>query len=109
MSDKELLDAVLEIRNLLELLAEPAIAQRDAKLRQELRKLVGSSEPKQRSVFFMNGERTQAQIRSETSVNQGHLSTLVSNMNKAKLLVGDPKLPKLAISIPATFFESNVE
>ncbi len=109
MSDKELLEAVLEIRNLLELLAEPAIALRDAKLRQELRKLVGTSEPKQKSVLLMNGERTQAQIRSETSVNQGHLSTLVSSMNKGKLLVGDPKLPKLAIAIPPNLFESNVE
>jgi len=105
----ELLKAVLEIQKLLELLAEPAIAQRDAKLRSELRQLVGTSVPKQKSVFLMNGERTQVQIRGETSVNQGHLSTLVSNLNKAKLLVGDAKLPKLAISIPPNFFESDAD
>jgi hypothetical protein len=105
----ELLKAVLEIQKLLELLAEPAIAQRDAKLRTELRQLVGTSVPKQKSVFLMNGERTQVQIRGETSVNQGHLSTLVSNLNKAKLLVSDPKLPKLAISIPPNFFASDAD
>jgi hypothetical protein len=107
MSEKELLNEIIEIRKLLELLAEPAIAQRDAKLRKELRELVGSSIPKHKSVFLMNGERTQAQIRGETSINQGYLSTLVTGLNKAKLLVGDPKLPKLAIAIPPNFFDSD--
>jgi hypothetical protein len=109
MSDKALLDAVLEIRSLLELLAEPAIAQRDTKLRKELRQLVGTSVPKQKSVFLMNGSLTQSQIRAQTNVNAGHLSTLVGKMNQAKLLTGDPKLPRLAISIPPTFFAANDE
>ena len=106
---EELLDAVRDIRKLLELLAEPAIAQRDAKLRKELREIVGASKPKQKSVSLMNGKRTQAQIRAETSGNQGHLSTLVSKLSQAKLLTGDPKLPNLAISIAPNFFESDAE
>ncbi|MGC3979674.1 MAG: hypothetical protein QM808_00260 [Steroidobacteraceae bacterium] len=101
----ELLKAVREIRNLLELLAEPAIAERDAKLRNELRQLVGSSKSKQESVLLMDGTRTQSEIKKETNVNAGHLSTLVSAMGKAKLLIDDPKRPKLAISIPLNFFE----
>ncbi len=111
MSDHsaELLEAVREIRKLLELLAEPAIAQRDAKLRKELRQLVGNSASKQKSVLLMNGARTQAQIRAEATVHQGNLSTLVSKMTQSKLLTGDPKLPKLAISIPPNFFESDAE
>lgn len=107
MSDKELLEAVLEIRKLLELLAEPAIAQRDAKLRKELRRLVGSSETKQKSVHLMNGTLTQTQIRAQTGVNAGNLSTLIGKMSEAKLLTADLKLPKLAISILPNFFESN--
>ena len=105
----ELLSAVLEIRKLLELLAEPAIAQRDAKLRKELRQLVGASETKQKSVYLMNGSLTQSQIKAHTAVHTGNLSTLVSKMSQTKLLTGDPKLPKLAISIPPNFFESDAE
>jgi hypothetical protein len=105
----ELLEAVRDIRKLLELLAEPAIAQRDAKLRKELRQIVGASKPYQKSVFLMNGKRNQTEIHAETSINKGNLSTLVSKLNKAKLLTGDPKLPNLVISIPTNFFESDAE
>jgi hypothetical protein len=109
MSDNsaELLEAVRDIRKLLELLAEPAIAQRDAKLRNELRLIVGASKPGQMSVRLMNGKRTQKEIHAETSMNKGNLSTLVSKLSEAKLLTGDPKLPSLAISIPPNFFESD--
>lgn len=105
----ELLDAVRDIRKLLELLAEPAIAQRDAKLRKELRQIVGASKQKQQAVFLMNGKRRQKEIQAETAVHAGNLSTLVSKLGQAKLLAGDPKLPNLAISIPTGFFESDAE
>jgi hypothetical protein len=105
----ELLDTVRKIHSLLELLAEEKIAQRDAKQRAALREIVGASLAKQRSVFLMDGSRTQAEIHRATSVNQGHLSTMVSKLHKAKLLAGDPKKPKLAISIPPTFFEGHAE
>jgi hypothetical protein len=107
VSDKELLNEIIEIRKLLELLAEPAIAQRDAKLRKALLQLVGTSETKQKSVHLMSGTLTQTQIRAQTGVNAGNLSTLVGKMNEAKLLTGDPKFPKLSISILPNFFESN--
>jgi hypothetical protein len=58
-------------------------------------------------VFLMDGTRTQAEIKRATSVHQGHLSTMVGRLHKAKLLVDDTKKPKLAISIPPNFFESN--
>ncbi len=105
----EILEAIREIRKLLELLAEPAIAQRDAKLRKGLRKIVGSSKPKQKSIFLMNGKHTQSEIRAETSINQGNLSTLISKLTHEKLLKGEPKLPNLVISIPTNFFESDAE
>jgi len=108
MSDDsiELLETVRKIYGLLELLAEDKIAQRDAKQRAALLEIVGKSAPKQKSVFLMDGSRMQAEIRKSTSVNQGHLSTMVGKLHKAKLLDGDTKKPKLAISIPQNFFES---
>lgn len=111
MSDDstELLETVRKIHGLLELLAEDKIAQRDVKQRTALLEIVGTSATKQKSVFLMDGTRTQTQIHGVTSVNKGHLSTMVGKLHKAKLLVGDTKKPKLAISIPTNFFESNAE
>jgi hypothetical protein len=100
---------VRKIHGLLELLAEDKIAQRDAKQRATLLEIVGSSVPKQKSVLLMDGTRTQAEIRRETSVNQGHLSTMVGKLSKFNLLAGDPKKPRLAISIPSKFFEDEAE
>jgi hypothetical protein len=107
MSDEsaELIDLVRKIHGLLELLAEDKIAERDAKQRMSLLQIAGSSLPKQRSALLMDGSRTQAEIQRATSINQGHLSTLVKALHAAALLAGDPKKPALAISIPPNFFE----
>jgi len=101
------LEVLQKIHGLLELLAEDKIAQRDAKQRAAVREIVGTSAKKQESIFLMDGTRTQADIRKQTSVNQGHLSTMVGKLHEAKLLIDDTKRPKLAISIPPNFFESN--
>ena len=102
-----LLSEIRQMRKLLELLAEPVIAQRDAKLRGALRDIVGSSAKKQQAVMLMDGSRTQAQIVAQTSVNQGHLSTMVGQFESAGLLLDGKKQPKLAISIPSHFFDAN--
>jgi hypothetical protein len=104
---EDLTELVRKIHGLLELLAEEKIAQRDAKQRESLRQIVGTSPTKQKSVFLMDGAHTQAQLRKATGVNQGHLSTMVGKMHKTKLLAGDTKMPKLVISIPTDFFESH--
>lgn len=104
-----LLEEVRQIRKLLELLAEPAVAQRDAKLRSELRKIVGSSRKKQQSVLLMDGRRTQAQIIAQTSVNQGNLSTMLGKLESAGLLADGKKQPNLTISIPPNFFDANAK
>jgi hypothetical protein len=102
----ELLNAILEIRDLLRLVAEPAIAERDKRLRVELKRIVGKGPAKQNAVLLMDGIRTQSDIQRQAKVNQGNLSTLVKQLKECKLLDGDGKKPKLSISIPTTFFES---
>ena len=57
----------------------------------------------------MDGSRTQAEIRRETGFNQGNLSTLVKELGGVRLLSGDGKQPKLAISVPGNFFESGAK
>jgi len=102
-----LLEEVRHMRKLLELLAEPAIAQRDAKLRDKLREIVGTSAKKRQSVLLMDGSRTQGQIVAQTSVDQGDLSKMVGKMDSAGLLADGKKHPKLALSIPANFFDAH--
>ncbi len=105
----EMLRAVREIRDLVLLMAEPAIAARDQKLRSELRRIVGRSANGSRSVLRMDGTRTQREIHAETGINEGQLSTLVKQLKEAKLLSGDGKKPKLAITVPANFFEGGAK
>jgi len=111
MSDheSEMLGEIKKISGLLELLAEDKIAQRDKKQRTALLEIVGTSATKQKSIFLMDGTRTQTEIHNATSVHKGNLSTMVGKLDEAKLLIGDTKKPKLAISIPPNFFESNAE
>jgi len=104
-----ILTAVEEIRDLIRLMAEPAIAERDRKLRDELRKIVGRSTPKAKSVLLMDGSRTRKRIIDESAVNKGHLSTLVKELKKRQLVSEDGNRPRLLISVPATFFEKNEE
>jgi hypothetical protein len=101
----EILNTVNEIRDLLRLLAEPAIAERDRKLRDELRRIVGSSRAKSGAVRLMDGTRTQRTIHRETGMHEGNLSTLVKKLISGKLLLDGPNGPKLAIVVPDSFFE----
>ncbi|MBK9239270.1 MAG: hypothetical protein IPL75_03190 [Acidobacteria bacterium] len=107
MSDVELLKEVRQMRKLLELIAEPAIAQRDAKLREDLRSAVGNGARKQKSIFLMDGTRTQTQIANQVPVDQGDLSKLLARLESSDLLVDGRKQPKLAISIPVSFFDAD--
>jgi hypothetical protein len=102
----EILNAICEIRELVRLLAEPAIAERDRKLRDDLRRIVGSSTQKSKSTLLMNGLRTQKDIRAVTGITSGNLSTFVKQLKDAGLVLGDGKQPTLTISIPGNFFEA---
>jgi DNA-binding transcriptional ArsR family regulator len=108
MSDPsaQMLTVLEEMRDLLRLLAEPAIAARDKKLREELRGIAGSATGKKaKAVLLMDGTRTQANIVENCGISKGNLSGLVKELRAAELLKGDPKQPQLVIPIPSNFFE----
>jgi hypothetical protein len=112
MSDQsaQILHVLAEMRDLLRLIAEPAIAQRDKKLREALRGIVGSAAGKKAmAILLMDGTRTQAMIANECGINKGDLSVLVKKLKATELLADDSKQPKLAISIPPNFFERGGE
>jgi hypothetical protein len=103
----ELLKAVSEIRDLIRLMAEPATAARDNKFRDQLRRPVGNGKAKASAVLLMDGTRAQKDLHDGIGMHKGHLSTLVKQVTEGKLLLGDGRKPKPAISIPANFFEGD--
>ncbi|MET3899446.1 hypothetical protein ABIB57_003401 [Devosia sp. UYZn731] len=103
-----MLTVLEEMRDLLRLIAEPAIAERDKKLRQSLRDIAGNGKGKKsKAALLMDGTRTQARIVEECGIHKGNLSELVRALREAELLKGDPRQPQLMISIPLSFFEDD--
>lgn len=109
MSDhsEQILQAINEMRDLLRLMAEPAIAERDKKLRKSLREIAGNSTGKKaKALLLMDGIRNQKKIVEDCGIDSGDLSKLVAKLKAANLISGDGKQPKLSISIQPNFFEN---
>lgn len=102
--DTELLT---EIRDLLQIIAEPALAKRDAKLRESLRRIAGSSSKKANAILLMDGSRSQAAIAKEASMDKSDLSKLVKALGSDRLIHANSKEPLLTMKIPSNFFEDN--
>ncbi len=96
-----------EMRDLLRVIAEPALAKRDERLRASLLEIVGKSKPKANAVTLMDGARTQTAIRKETGIDHAQLSRLVKALRNASLLVANSNHPKLVITVPPSSFEES--
>ena len=99
------IELLTEIRDLLQVIAEPALAKRDAKLRSALRSAVGNSAQKATAVCLMDGNRTQSAIAKDSGIDQGYLSRLVKALAASHLISTDEKHPQLLVTIPPTFFD----
>ena len=93
-----------EIRDLLLLLAEPAIAKRDESHGAALREIVGRSKAKAKAVAAMEGSKSRQVICKESGIDQGDLSRLIKILRERKLIV-DGDMPKLVVALPIAFFE----
>ena len=98
------LDLLLEIRDLLRLIAEPQLAERDRKWRDELRKIAGKGEKNIKGVLLMNGSRSQAMIAKEIPMDVGQLSKLVKALRTANLLSGNEN-PEVVIPVTESIFQ----
>lgn len=96
-----------EMRDLLRVIAEPALAKRDEKPRKSLSEIVGRSKAKANAVLLMDGSKNQAEIYKSSGIDQGELSRLVKALRAGALVTDDGKQPKLVLSIPPTFFENS--
>ncbi len=96
-----------EIRDLLQVIAEPELAKRDAKMRASLRSVVGDSAKKAKAVQLMDGTRSQAGIVKESGMDQGNLSRLMKALANANLITSEEKNPKLLVKVPSRFFDGD--
>jgi hypothetical protein len=101
------IELLTEIRDLLEVMAEPALAARDAKRRASLRNVVGNSSKKAKAAMLMDGTRLQSSIVKESGMDNGNLSRLVKALAEAGLITSDKTRPKLILRLPATFFDED--
>jgi DNA-binding MarR family transcriptional regulator len=96
-----------EIRDLLLVMAEPALAKHHERLREALIEIVGKSKARAKAVLLMDGSRPQAMIKKESGIDAGDLSRSVKALREANLIAtGDDKHPKLVITVPPNFFEN---
>ena len=95
-----------EIRDLLLLLAEPALAERDKKLRALLLQVVGKSAQKGDAVILMDGTRSQAAIGKSSGMNSGNLSRFVRTLREAEQIGADVDQPKTVFPVPSNFLET---
>ena len=99
------LELLREIRDLLTLIAEPQLEERDKLRRSELRRIVGRGEKKIAATLLMNGSRTKAEIARESTIDAGDLTKLVKAFNEAKLLdARNNSSPRLVIPVSRAMF-----
>jgi|SRR4051812_16799151 hypothetical protein len=99
-----------EMRDLLLVIAEPALAKRDEKFRQALLDFVGKSKPKAKAVYLMDGTRTQSEIKNQSGMDHGNLSRFLKALRAEKLIGKDEQQnAKLVITIPPNFFDGAAE
>jgi DNA-binding MarR family transcriptional regulator len=94
-----------EMRDLLLVIAEPALAKRDERLRTALKEIVGKSRAKAKAIVLMDGSRSPSAIYKESGIDQGDLSRLLKTLRSNSLIKADEKYPQLVISLPPNFFE----
>jgi hypothetical protein len=104
LPESEQTELLREMRDLLRVMAEPALAQRDEKLRKILLQITGKSRAKAKAILLMDGLKAQKEIQKEAQVDAGDLSRLIKAL-RANSLLADNEKPKLVLSIPANFFE----
>lgn len=101
------IELLTEIRDLLQVMAEPGLAKRDAKRRSTLRTVVGSSGKKAKAAILMDGAHSQSAIVKESGIDQGNLSRLVKALATARLISTDEKHPMLLLKVPPNFFDGD--
>ena len=102
------IELLQEIRDLLQVMAEPALAKRDEKFRDAIRTIAGKGAKNAKAIMLMDGSKTQAAISKEVGIDGGNLSRLIKSLQKDALIASDEKHPKLQVNLPHNFFDEKV-
>lgn len=106
MTDPEVKQILLEIRDYLKVLAGPQLAERDREGRQKIVDLAGKSVKRRATILAVDGVRSRADIQKAVGIDQGDLSRFVSELKAASLLVEEGRIPRLAVTVDAGMFKS---
>jgi hypothetical protein len=102
------LELLAEIRDLLQVMAEPMLAKRDEKWRGAIRTVAGKGKKNGAAIMLMDGTRPQAAIAKAAAIDAGQLNRLVKALeNAGALIVRDGKHPKLLVKLPPSFFDDD--
>jgi len=102
---EEQTEILREMRDLLRVLAEPALAARDKTRRAALIEIVGTSKKRVAVIVAMDGKKSQADLAKTAGINSSNVSRLVGELREHQLIKGDDRYPELTISIPDDFFD----
>ncbi|MGA2797436.1 MAG: hypothetical protein ABSE63_07665 [Thermoguttaceae bacterium] len=103
------IELLTEIRDLLEIMAEPALAKRDEKFRESIRTVAGKSQKSAIAITLMDGSRTQTAISKDAGIDRGQLNRLIKSLENNSLIIADEKYPKLRVKLPLNFFDKKRE
>jgi hypothetical protein len=103
------IELLTEIRDLLQVMAEPTLAKRDEKFRGAIRTVAGKSQKNSGAIVLMDGSRTQAAISKEAGIDPGQLNRLIKALENNALIATDEKHPKLRVKLPPNFFDKKGE
>jgi hypothetical protein len=103
--DEQVLKVLQEMRDLLQLIAEPQIAVRDRRQRDSLRGIAGKGEKTRKAVLLMDGSRKQKDIASSVPMSPGQLSDLVKELRANNLVCDGVIGPKITIHVTKASLE----
>ncbi len=99
------IELLTEIRDLLQVMAEPSLAQREEKFRDAVRAVGAKSPQRCAAIMLMDGSRSQTAIGKEADLDQSTVSRLVKALSAQSLITADEKHPKLRTKLPLNFFD----
>ena len=95
-----------EIRDLLMVIAEPQLAERDRKIREELKK-IGGGEKKQAAILAMADGNDRKNVMTISGIDGSNLTKLVTELTSVAALEPHDTVLKLRCRIPQDFFKDS--
>lgn len=108
MDDTGAVRLLEEIRDLLKLIAEPQIRERERVGREMVRQIVGKSMKRRAAVLLIDGIRTRVQVQKEASIDQGDMSRLIAALVRAGVVTERDKVPQLKVDLDQSILEEEV-